>query len=67
MQRQDSLPDLEAGGAESRDEISSIAKEEFVSIRRLDWYPDNETEDEIKTRLKNAAGIHKDYYGECSR
>jgi hypothetical protein len=67
MQSQDSLPDLEAGGAASHDEISSIAKEDYISIRSLDWYPENETEAETKTRLKNAVRIQKEFYGNCAR
>jgi hypothetical protein len=66
MQNQDSLPDLEAG-VESCEETSSIAKGYYVSIRGLDWLPEDETEVETKMRLKKAVGIHKDYYGKCSR
>jgi hypothetical protein len=66
MRSQNWLPDLEAG-PESREDTSSIAKGDYVSIRRLNWFPEDETEGATKSRLENAVGIHKDYYGKRSR
>ena len=60
MPNQNPLPDLEAAEA---DEVSSIAKKDYVSIRGLDFYPDNETEAETKARLKHDVWIQRDSYG----
>jgi len=64
MANQNPLPDLEAAGA---DEVSSITKKDYVSIRRLDFYPDNEAEAETKTRLKHAVRIQRESYGNGSK
>lgn len=64
MPNQNPLPDLEAAGT---DEVSSITKKDYVSIRSLDFYPDNETEAETKARLKHAVRIQKDSYGSGSK
>jgi len=39
------IPDLEASGT---DDVSSITAKDYVSIRCLDLYPDNETQAETK-------------------
>jgi hypothetical protein len=64
MPNQNSLPDLEAAGD---NDVSSITKKDYVSIRRLDFYPDNETGAETKARLKNAVRIQRESYGSGSK
>jgi hypothetical protein len=57
------IPDLEASGT---DDVSSITAKDYVSIRCLDLYPDNETQAETKARLKHTVRIQRDSYGSGS-